>query len=125
MHIDAKLVNCDLCILAYQNYHQSVIWPLDPTGRSIPSSPAFTGDGSKFLVLQAAKYVTDSLRRVPGCGAQLSDVLAQLTASRRALARGSASAALSNSLSPTCRMRWFEARRLVQGELVYRLRAFG
>jgi hypothetical protein len=64
MHIDAKLVNCDLCILAYQNYHQSVIWPLDPTGRSIPSSPAFTGDGSKFLVLQAAKYVTDSLRRV-------------------------------------------------------------
>ena len=24
------LLNCDLCILAYQLYHQSVIWPLDP-----------------------------------------------------------------------------------------------
>ncbi|HEX2733271.1 MAG TPA: hypothetical protein VHM70_16785 [Polyangiaceae bacterium] len=30
MPIDQKLVNCDLCILAYQNYHQAVIWPLDP-----------------------------------------------------------------------------------------------
>jgi hypothetical protein len=25
-----ELLNCDLCILAYQLYHQSVIWPLDP-----------------------------------------------------------------------------------------------
>src|SRR5689334_14916345 len=24
------LLNCDLAILAYQLYHQSVIWPLDP-----------------------------------------------------------------------------------------------
>jgi hypothetical protein len=24
------LVNCDLCILAYQLYHQSAIWPIDP-----------------------------------------------------------------------------------------------
>lgn len=24
------LLNCDLCVLAYQIYHQSVIWPLDP-----------------------------------------------------------------------------------------------
>lgn len=26
----AALLNCDLCALAYQVYHQSVIWPLDP-----------------------------------------------------------------------------------------------
>ena len=30
MPVDAKLLHCDLCILAYQNYHQAVIWPLDP-----------------------------------------------------------------------------------------------
>jgi hypothetical protein len=123
MPIDAKLVNCDLCILAYQNYHQAVIWPLDPWyevlarggsdrrtlfmkavhGLASPSKlvnrtaiysgplqiraglgssnakldpiitnyrqidpklPAFTGDGSKYLVLRAAQYVTDNLRRV-------------------------------------------------------------
>lgn len=28
--IPDTLLNCDLCILAYQTYHQSVIWPLDP-----------------------------------------------------------------------------------------------
>jgi hypothetical protein len=125
MPIDAKLVNCDLCILAYQNYHQAVIWPLDPwyevlarggTDRRTlfmqavhtlaspvstafasdtalyagpmltrsgfgasndkldpvitnyrqinPKLPAFTGDGSKFLVLQAPEYATKNLRRV-------------------------------------------------------------
>lgn len=26
----AALLNCDLCALAYQVYHQAVIWPLDP-----------------------------------------------------------------------------------------------
>jgi hypothetical protein len=30
MPVDQKLVNCDMCVLAYQNYHQAVIWPLDP-----------------------------------------------------------------------------------------------
>lgn len=123
MPIDAKLVNCDLCILAYQNYHQAVIWPLDPwyevlarggTDRRTlfmkavhgmaspdglssaealyagpmqtrpgfgasndtldpvitnyrqinPKLPGFTGDGTKYLVLQAAEYVTKNLRRV-------------------------------------------------------------
>ena len=122
MPIDPKLVNCDLCILAYQNYHQAVLWPLDPwyeilarggsdrrslfmtavhkfatslpragdTGvysgpasigrlatsnasldpiltnhRQInPKLPAFTGDGSVFLVLQAPSYITENLRSV-------------------------------------------------------------
>lgn len=123
MPVDLKLVHCDLCILAYQNYHQAVIWPLDPwyevlarggTDRRTlfmkavhalaspktlaspdaiyagpmqtragfgasndkldpvvtnyrqinPRLPAFTGDGSKYLVLQAPDYVTSNLRRV-------------------------------------------------------------
>lgn len=123
MPVDPKLVHCDLCILAYQNYHQAVIWPLDPwfevlaragTDRRTlfmtavralaspaglssaaaiyagpmttragfgasnetldpiitnyrqidPKLPAFTGDGSKFLVLETPDYITKNLRRV-------------------------------------------------------------
>lgn len=30
MAVTDELLNCDLCILAYQLYHQSVLWPLDP-----------------------------------------------------------------------------------------------
>jgi hypothetical protein len=121
--VDAKLLHCDLCILAYQNYHQAVIWPLDPWYEVLargasdrralfmtavhalaapatladptaiyggpmqtragfgasndkldpiitnytqinPKLAAFTGDGSKYLVLQVPDYITANLRRV-------------------------------------------------------------
>jgi len=55
MPVDPKLVHCDLCILAYQNYHQSVIWPLDPWYEVL----ARVGTDRRTLFMQAVRTLAN------------------------------------------------------------------